>query len=103
MPDCYVLQGTFMGKDLVKDLFDFVKDCIPLKERGFTLYETSPQRGLTDQYQTLNQARLVPTCLLHFAWSDLRETRIGDGPFLDMIRLSEYIKDEDRRLLNGNG
>ena len=91
MPDGYILQGTFGAKEKVKDVFDFVKDCILVKERAFYLFETPPKRVLTAQNKTLNQARLVPSCLLYFGWTDLDETKIGDGPFLDMVSLREYI------------
>ena len=33
MPDGYILQGTFGAKEKVKDVIDFVKECILLKDR----------------------------------------------------------------------
>ena len=91
MPDGYILQGTFGAKEKVQHVYDFVKDCILTKERTFYLFETPPRRVLTAYNQTLNSARLVPSCLLYFGWSDLDETKIGDGPFLDMVSLREHI------------
>ena len=91
MPDGYILQGAFGAKEKVKDVFDFVKDCILVKERKFYLFETPPKRVLSNMNQTLHAARLVPSCLLYFGWSDLDETKVGDGPFLDMVSLREHI------------
>ena len=54
MPDGYILQGTFGAKEKVKDVFDFVKDCILLKDRQFYLFETPPKRVITAMNQTLN-------------------------------------------------
>ena len=54
MPDGYILQGTFGAKEKVKDVFDFVKECILLKDRQFYLFETPPKRVLTAMNQTLN-------------------------------------------------
>ena len=54
MPDGYILQGTFGAKEKVKDVFDFVKEGILLKDRQFYLFETPPKRVLTAMNQTLN-------------------------------------------------
>ena len=48
MPDGYILQGTFGAKEKVKDIFDFVKESILLKDRPFYLFETPPKRLLTN-------------------------------------------------------
>jgi len=37
------------------------------------------------------QAKLVPSSLLYFAWTDLPETKNEHGPFMDMKRLKEFI------------
>ena len=91
MPDGYILQGTFGAKEKVKDVYEFVKNCVVLKERKFILFETPPKRVITEMNKTLHAARLVPSCLLYFGWADLDETKIGDGPFLDMVGLREKI------------
>ena len=72
-------------------MFDFVKGCIVLQDRPFYLFETPPKRVLSNGKQTLHQARLVPSCLLYFGWNDLDETKMGDGPFIDMVKLRESI------------
>jgi hypothetical protein len=41
--------------------------------------------------QNLIAAKLVPSCLLYFAWTDLPETKNEHGPFMDMKRLKEHI------------
>ena len=47
MPDGYILQGTFGAKEKVKDVYEFVKNSILLKDREFILFETPPKRVLT--------------------------------------------------------
>lgn len=91
LPDGYILQGTFGAKEKIKDVYEFVKNCVVLKERKFILFETPPKRVMTEMNKTLHAARLVPSCLLYFGWADLDETKIGDGPFLDMLGLREHI------------
>lgn len=91
MPDGYILQGTFGAKERVQAVLDFVKNCLVLKDRPFYLFETPPKRVLQASNKTLYASKLVPSCLLYFAWEDLSETKMGDGPFLDMVALRENI------------
>ena len=62
-------------------------------ERPFYLYETPPKRVLDEKTlkQTLVQSKLVPSCMLYFAWKDLKETKPEHGPFLDMEKLRANI------------
>ena len=40
---------------------------------------------------TLIASKLVPSCLLYFAWEDTEETKITDGPFMDMLKVKDRI------------
>lgn len=91
MPDGYIIQGTFGAKEKVSQIYEFVKNSIVHQDREFQLYETPPKRYLTEMNKTLIASRLVPSCLLYFGWKDLEETKISDGPFLNMVALRPYI------------
>lgn len=90
-PDGYILQGTFGAKEKVKTIIDFVKESIVLKDRPFYLFETPPRRVLSKMNQTLHASRMVPSCMLYFGWEGLDETKIGDGPFIDIAGLREHV------------
>lgn len=40
---------------------------------------------------TLKSARMVPSGMLYFAWTDLDQTKSTDGPFLDIASLKDKI------------
>lgn len=90
-PDEYVIQGTFGALEKVEDLYKFIKEHLYIKEREFYIYETPPKKVLSDMKQTLKQARMVPSGMVYFAWSDLDQTKNIDGPFLDIASLKEKI------------
>jgi hypothetical protein len=39
----------------------------------------------------MKQAKLVPSGMLYFAWTDLEQTKSTDGPFLDIASLKNKI------------
>ena len=39
------------------------------------------------------KAKLVPACVLYFAWSGIPETKPEHGPFLNMKELKDYIQE----------
>lgn len=91
MPDGYILQATFGAAEKVQAVIDFVHQNIVHKDRPFYLYETPPKRILKEFNKTLHQARLVPSCKLHFGWEGYPETKIEHGPFIDIANLREYV------------
>jgi UBX domain-containing protein 6 len=92
-PDGYILQGTFGALEKVKDVVEFVKSNLMHPTRKFYVFESPPRRVLNEKLfeQNLIQAKLVPSSLLYFAWTDLPETKNEHGPFMDMKRLREFI------------
>ncbi len=90
-PDGYILQGTFGAKEKVAAVIEFVKQSIVHKDRPFYLFETPPKRVLSKMNQTLIASRMVPSCLLYFGREGLDETKIGDGPFIDISGLREHV------------
>lgn len=89
--DGYVLQGTFGALETIQDVYNFVAENLFFKpdQRTFYLYETPPKKVLEGKLmkQTLNQANMVPSCMIYMAWKDRDETKAEDGPFLDMKSL----------------
>ena len=51
--DGYVMQGTFSGKEKVREVVKFIKDNLSTPEREFRLFETPPKRVLKDMTKTL--------------------------------------------------
>lgn len=90
-PDQYVLEGTFGALEKISSVYDFVKQNIVTKEREFYLYETPPKRVLTKMANTLHASHMVPSGLLYFGWKDLEETKLDDGPFMDIASLKDKI------------
>ena len=92
-PDGYLLQGTFGAKEQIKDIYNFVQENLYSKDRQFYLYESPPKREFDQKTMnlTLIQAKLVPSCMIYFAWKDKSETKPEDGPFLDMKNLRDYM------------
>ena len=90
-PDDYVLQGTFGALEKMQELYAFVQENLYTKGREFYLYETPPKKILSDMKQSLKAARLVPSGMLYFGWTDLDQTKNVDGPFLDIAKLKEKI------------
>ena len=91
LPDDYVIQGTFGALEKIENVYNFVREHLATPEREFYLYETPPKKILKEMTATTKAARLVPSGMLYFAWSDLDQTRNTDGPFLDMLRLKDKI------------
>ena len=70
-PDSYVLQGTFGARETVQAVYDYVKENIVTKERGFYLFETPPKKVLKDKKQTLFKAKFGGMAIIYFGWSDV--------------------------------
>jgi len=92
-PDGYILSGAFGAKEKVKDVIEWVKSNLMHPTRKFYVFESPPRRVLDEKLFELNlvKAKLVPSSLLYFAWTDLPETKNEHGPFMDMKRLREFI------------
>lgn len=90
-PDAYILQGTFGAKEKVQDVLDFVKSNLATPERPFYLFETPPKKVHKNGQITLIASKLVPSCMLYFAWEDIDETKMSDGPFMDMMKVKDKI------------
>ena len=95
-PDGLLLQGTFGAKETIEDVYKFVSEHLFYKpdQRQFYLYETPPRKVFDEKTYKLNlmKAKLVPSCMIYFAWKDLDQTKAEDGPFLDVNRLKDLIK-----------
>eukprot|EP00347_Sterkiella_histriomuscorum_P021028 403335539 len=90
-PDDYVLQGHFGALEKVEALYQFVREHLYTPERPFILYQAPPKKNLEDHRQNLKQVRLVPSGTVLFEWVGLEQTRMEDGPFLDIAGLRDKI------------
>jgi len=90
-PDDYCIQGTFGALEKVADVYQFVKDHLYTPERPFYLYTTPPKKELKEMGMTLKAAKMVPSGMIYFGWSDLDQTKMQDGPFLDIAGLKDKI------------
>ena len=90
-PDAYILQGTFGAKEKVQDVLDFVRSNLATPDRPFYLFETPPKKVHKNGQVTLIASKLVPSCLLYFAWEDVEETKMENGPFMDMMKVKDKI------------
>jgi hypothetical protein len=94
-PDGYILQGTFGALEKIEDIYKFVSDNLFYKpdQRQFYLYETPPKKifEAKSMKNTLYQSKLVPSCMIYFAWVDLSDTKQEDGPFLNLKELQDKI------------
>lgn len=86
MPDRYSLQGVFTPKSTVKDVHDFVRNC--LREDGvdnvkFHLFVVPPKMVLKDMRRTLWDEKLVPAAQVMLG--------IDEGPTATSQLLKEDI------------
>jgi len=85
-----VLQGTFAALEKVQAIYDFVKQHLA-QDREFYLFETPPKKKITEFGKTISQARMSPSAIVHFGWSDQDMTMAVDGPFLAQKSLREHL------------
>lgn len=90
-PDTYIMQGTFGAKERVCDVYEFVRQHLATPDRAFYLFETPPKKVHKNSTVTLITSKLVPSCLLYFAWEDVEETKMEHGPFMDMHKVKDKI------------
>jgi hypothetical protein len=91
MPDAFVIVASFGAKETVQDVYDFVREHLVNKDREFILFETPPKRVLTKKGDRLFQAKMVPSASLYFGWKDINSTKHTDGPFLDMVKVKQFV------------
>lgn len=89
-PDNFVLEGSFGGRETVKDIYSYVAANLVETDKTFYLYETPPKRVLNDQNKSLFKSKFLPSCLLYFAWSE-GESTAEHGPYLDLSKLMPFI------------
>ena len=75
----------------IGEVYRFVRENLFTKDREFYLYETPPKKILTNMDISLKTARMVPSGMLYFAWTDLDQTKSADGPFLNIASLKDKI------------
>lgn len=90
-PDTYILQGTFGAKETMGAVIDFVREQLATPDRPFYLFESPPKKVHKNREATLYASKLVPSCMLYFGWEDCDETKMTDGPFMDMMRVKDKI------------
>ncbi len=75
----------------IEDVYKFIQENLFIKDRPFYIYETPPKKVVSDMKLSLKQARMVPSGIYYFGWSDLDQTKNSDGPFLDIAALRDKI------------
>ncbi|GBC02698.1 hypothetical protein RclHR1_04760013 [Rhizophagus clarus] len=84
-PDGFQIQMTFLSKETVGDLYEFVKGALRTPQRSFCLYTSPPKKVLTEMSLSLYNAELSPASVVNFSWTD----KLSDsGHFLS----DEYLK-----------
>ena len=86
-----MLLASFGAKERVEDVISFVQSNLITTGRGFYLFETPPKRILIDMKKRLHEIKMVPSATLYFGWSDLDSTTEKDGPFLDLVKLQQFV------------
>jgi tether containing UBX domain for GLUT4 len=89
-PDGFILEGNFGGKETVGAIYEFVGQNISDSDRSFILFETPPKRILTDKAKTLYTGKLIPSCLVYFAWTE-GESLAASGPYINLAKLKDFI------------
>ncbi|KAJ8362934.1 hypothetical protein SKAU_G00117650 [Synaphobranchus kaupii] len=69
LPDGTLLQGTFMARERVGSLFQFVRESLVDGWQPFELVAPGGQR-LEEEEMALNECGLVPSALLSLTWDD---------------------------------
>jgi len=72
-PGRIVLQGVFRPLEQVKAVKDFVKEHLTNSDEKFDLYTAPPKCVLKNLDQTLHDAKLIPTALVHISCSKSAE------------------------------
>lgn len=89
-PDGWVLEGSFGGRETIGSVHEFVRERVMDSERKFYLFETPPKRVVKEMGKSLFHSKLVPSCLLYFAWTE-GESPASGGPYLNLPALKEFI------------
>uniref|UniRef100_A0A1D1XF21 Tether containing UBX domain for GLUT4 n=1 Tax=Anthurium amnicola TaxID=1678845 RepID=A0A1D1XF21_9ARAE len=84
-PDNFQVQMTFLSKETVGELYEFVKETLRTPQRSFCLFTSPPKKILSEMSLSLYQAGLSPASVVNFSWTD----KLSDsGHFLS----DEYLK-----------
>ncbi|XP_060797458.1 UBX domain-containing protein 6 isoform X2 [Neoarius graeffei] len=68
LPDGHILQGTFLARDKVAVLYQFVRDSLENGWQPFELMAPGSRKLKEDEELALNECNLVPAALLTFSW-----------------------------------
>ncbi|CAB4483306.1 hypothetical protein RhiirA5_407121 [Rhizophagus irregularis] len=84
-PDGFQLQMTFLSKETVGELYEFVKEALRTPQRSFYLYTSPPKKVLTEMSLSLYYAELSPASVVNFSWTD----KLSDS---EHFLSDEYLK-----------
>ncbi|XP_030640306.1 UBX domain-containing protein 6 isoform X2 [Chanos chanos] len=68
LPDGNLLQGTFLARERVSVLYQFVRECLVDDWQPFELMAPGGQKLKEEEEVALNECNLAPAALLTFAW-----------------------------------
>eukprot|EP00960_Hanusia_phi_P057573 763602-Hanusia_phi.AAC.1 len=72
-PDRTWLQGKFSSQETFSDIYNFVRQALVQKDRGFYLFMTPPPKRIEDSSSTqLKYSQLLPAARMLFAWNDTK-------------------------------
>ncbi|CAG8474650.1 325_t:CDS:2 [Paraglomus occultum] len=83
-PDRTQLEGSFLSKEPVEELYKFVREAVRTPAREFYLFIAPPKKVLDDMRISLYKAELSPASIVHFNWSDKQS---DDPPYLNSTYL----------------
>ncbi|KAG7488202.1 hypothetical protein MATL_G00030150 [Megalops atlanticus] len=96
LPDGTLLQGTFLARERVAALYQFVRESLADGWQPFELVGPGGQKLKEDEEVALNECSLVPSALLSFSWDAAVQADIaaagGQSPTLLKPELQERIK-----------
>jgi len=70
------VEGSFLSKEPVEELYKFVREAIRTPTREFYLFITPPKKILSDMRINLYKAELSPASIVHFNWLDQKSGEI---------------------------
>ncbi|KAF7721449.1 UBX domain-containing protein 6 [Apophysomyces ossiformis] len=92
LPDSVILQATFQSKEIVAELYDFVRSTLRTPERKFLLC-LPPRSKLTDPTLTLYKAGLAPASNIMLVWIEKSDSKENEFPVLtdDYINIKQPL------------
>ncbi|KAG9343229.1 hypothetical protein JZ751_014208 [Albula glossodonta] len=91
LPDGMLLQGTFLARERVAALFQFVRESLADGWQPFELVAPGGHRLKEEEEVALNECSLVPSALLSLSWDTTVQTDISAAEGQDVLLLKPEL------------